>query len=109
MSKLTSVAFLIEPCEYALIQLQQQGKKPIHAYVMCCFEDVDGNTEQVQAALAEHHDKLRSLGWTNGPTPLDVTARMSGILTEEVGFQVMCVPMEDVEALFVPIEIEPEQ
>lgn len=109
MSKLTSVAFLIEPCEYALAQLRQQGKKPIHAYVMCCFEDVDGNTEQVQAALTEHHDKLRSLGWTNGSTPSDVTARMSGILTEEVGFQVMCVPMEDVEALFVPIEIEPEQ
>jgi len=101
VNKLTAIAFLAEPCEYALNELNNAGKRPIKGYIMCCFENSPENYELVSSALTEEFNEIRALDW--GGAIQEVAARMSEMLSADTGIQVMCVPMEDAESIEVSI------
>ena len=94
MSKLAATAFMVEPCQYARDMLRGANKTPICRYIMCCYEDSPGSMDLVEAAISEEFQEIRALDWAE-PGLASVTARMSELLTDKTGFQVMCVPMED--------------
>lgn len=94
MPKLTATAFMVEPCQYARDMLRGANKTPVCRYVMCCYEDIPGNMELVEKAISEEFQEIRALDWAE-PGLTNVTAKMTELLTDRAGFQVMCVPMED--------------
>ena len=94
MSKLTSTAFIVEPCQYACDMLRGANKTPVCRYVMCCYEDSPGNVDLVEQAISEEFQEIRALDWAE-PGLASVTAKMTELLSDKAGFQVMCVPMED--------------
>lgn len=94
MSKLTSTAFMVEPCQYARDMLRGAHKTPVCRYMMCCYEDAPGNANVVEQAISERFQEIRALDWAE-PGLASVTAKMTELLSGRAGFQVMCVPMED--------------
>ena len=101
MNKLTAIAFLAEPCEYALNELNNAGKRPIKGYILCCFENTPESYDLVSSALTEEFNEIRALDW--GGSLHEVAAQMSKMLSTDTGIQVVCVPMEDAESIEVAI------